>query len=298
MPQRYRFSSKSQRYFCTTSVTICCFWCHKGTDFQANHNNKSAMQSAGMVVFDATKVQIFKQITTLILKEYEYMQLFLMPQRYRFSSKSQRSFSILETEESCFWCHKGTDFQANHNYMTDDLPTDDVVFDATKVQIFKQITTVHYVIDLKRRLFLMPQRYRFSSKSQRKHNGFSLYSSCFWCHKGTDFQANHNQVPKVPLQTWVVFDATKVQIFKQITTSMCLWPPNLLLFLMPQRYRFSSKSQHSLHAPFCSVRCFWCHKGTDFQANHNLERWLASPLPVVFDATKVQIFKQITTYLL
>ena len=42
--------------------------------------------------------------------------------------------------------------------------------------------------------------------------------SCFRYHKGTDFQANHNQI--LPLfRVWkVVLDTTKVQIFKQITT--------------------------------------------------------------------------------
>ena len=44
----------------------------------------------------------------------------------------------------CFRYHKGTDFQANHNEIIDveGLPT--VVLDTTKVQIFKQITTVWY----------------------------------------------------------------------------------------------------------------------------------------------------------
>ena len=47
------------------------------------------MQSAGMVVLDTTKVQIFKQITTAI-----HLTLLIL---------------------SCFRYHKGTDFQANHN---------------------------------------------------------------------------------------------------------------------------------------------------------------------------------------
>ena len=71
--------------------------------------------SAFLVVLDTTKVQIFKQITTL---DDTYSQA-----------------------DSCFRYHKGTDFQANHNYLDDDLCRDDVVLDTTKVQIFKQITT-------------------------------------------------------------------------------------------------------------------------------------------------------------
>ena len=42
---------------------------------------------------------------------------------------------------SCFRYHKGTDFQANHNYNSVQVCWNVVVLDTTKVQIFKQITT-------------------------------------------------------------------------------------------------------------------------------------------------------------
>ena len=41
--------------------------------------------------------------------------------------------------------------------------------------------------------------------------------------------------------------------------------------------------------------CFRYHKGTDFQANHNLLGLDYKLKSVVLDTTKVQIFKQITT---
>ena len=41
--------------------------------------------------------------------------------------------------------------------------------------------------------------------------------------------------------------------------------------------------------------CFRYHKGTDFQANHNIRVNVSSISIVVLDTTKVQIFKQITT---
>ena len=67
--------------------------------------------------------------------------------------------------------------------------------------------------------------------------------SCFRYHKGTDFQANHNTIG-IPMRTAsVVLDTTKVQIFKQITTS--------------------------LRSVTYLLSCFRYHKGTDFQANHN-----------------------------
>ena len=71
------------------SKSTCCFRYHKGTDFQANHNRLVAFLHVTIVVLDTTKVQIFKQITTLTYKVYN--------------------------DKGCFRYHKGTDFQANHN---------------------------------------------------------------------------------------------------------------------------------------------------------------------------------------
>ena len=67
----------------------------------------------------------------------------------------------------------------------------------------------------------------------------------------------------------VVADTTKVRIFKQITTLDSLLNAGVKLLLIPQRYEFSSKSQHHID---------------------NI-----SKLQVVADTTKVRIFKQITT---
>ena len=152
------------------SKRLSCFRYHKGTDFQANHNELSKVLISFPVVLDTTKVQIFKQITT-------------EGENVRFSS-------------GCFRYHKGTDFQANHNYRNVRYFCELVVLDTTKVQIFKQITT---------RWWLSP-----------------TCSCCFRYHKGTDFQANHNKGFISALADCVVLDTTKVQIFKQITTGFHL----------------------------------------------------------------------------
>ena len=118
---------------------------------------------------------------------------------------------------------------------------------------------------------------------------------CFRYHKGTDFQANHNRLKVALLQVGVVLDTTKVQIFKQITTSSPRTFTRVTLFQIPQRYRFSSKSQLPLSTNATQDGCFRYHKGTDFQANHNKKIAYESSNRVVLDTTKVQIFKQITT---
>ena len=145
-----------------------------------------------------------------------------------------------------------------------------VVLDTTKVQIFKQITTPTNCVLLTYQLFQIPQRYRFSSKSQRVNTQKIKGFRCFRYHKGTDFQANHNGGAFYVWQKRVVLDTTKVQIFKQITTLSKGKTQREQLFQIPQRYRFSSKSQHSFPTRKRHASCFRYHKGTDFQANHNI----------------------------
>ena len=195
---------------------------------------------------------------------------------------------------SCCWYHKGTNFQANHNYLS--------------------IVYIHLM------LLLIPQRYEFSSKSQRAFVNKNFYVCCCWYHKGTNFQANHNWDTFLLSTFLVVADTTKVRIFKQITTSSIRLSSLSVLLLIPQRYEFSSKSQHILCALIIIFSCCWYHKGTNFQANHNrrlhehcswklllipqryefssksqLSWWIDIMTFVVADTTKVRIFKQITT---
>ena len=144
------------------------------------------------VVADTTKVRIFKQITTKAVCCISFVMLLLIPQRYEFSSKSQ------------------PDIQLDDTYS--------VVADTTKVRIFKQITTISYDKGFVDELLLIPQRYEFSSKSQRLPKAQSDKLSCCWYHKGTNFQANHNGEYEATTSLSVVADTTKVRIFKQITT--------------------------------------------------------------------------------
>ena len=320
IPQKYRFSSKSQQAIILTVLFLSCFRYHKSTDFQANHNTLRFLYSHLNVVLDTTKVQIFKQITTLYRSKRLPLKLFQIPQKYRFSSKSQLSsnsrqsdFVVLDTTKvqifkqitthitprksikRCFRYHKSTDFQANHNSFWILVFRLCVVLDTTKVQIFKQITTAvamgacrplvvldttkvqifkqittDYVRTNKRvQLFQIPQKYRFSSKSQQPTTTSDTSSSCFRYHKSTDFQANHNVID---------VDITLLSLFQ-----------------IPQKYRFSSKSQLKLSVQMIFRCCFRYHKSTDFQANHNPNKAYNEHTGVVLDTTKVQIFKQITT---
>ena len=212
-------------------------------EFSSKSQLRFARTTSEAVVADTTKVRIFKQITTrrIILKKK--LMLLLIPQRYEFSSKSQRNGGDVLLLTCCCWYHKGTNFQANHNIFIAVTCHSMVVADTTKVRIFKQITT-------------------------HAPSFWSTYCCC-WYHKGTNFQANHNNFPLIHNQLLVVADTTKVRIFKQITTQLRHLLDEDMLLLIPQRYEFSSKSQHIFVAQFKIKRCCWYHKGTNFQANHN-----------------------------
>ena len=146
------------------------------------------------------------------------IELLLIPQRYEFSSKSQQ--------------------------IPSPSPRLAVVADTTKVRIFKQITTYFCLLLLQTLLLLIPQRYEFSSKSQRSQSDWQVWLGCCWYHKGTNFQANHNSGGMRLIQ--------------------------IQLLLIPQRYEFSSKSQQARNPLAIPLRCCWYHKGTNFQANHNM----------------------------
>ena len=75
IPQRYEFSSKSQ--------------------------HGASTNATGSVVADTTKVRIFKQITTGLIKRVNAGKLLLIPQRYEFSSKSQHSLKPLGMSFGC-----------------------------------------------------------------------------------------------------------------------------------------------------------------------------------------------------
>ena len=195
-----------------------------------------------------------------------------------------------------------------------------VVVDTTKVRIFKQITTFQSRKCRKRRLLLIPQRYEFSSKSQQYndtcHELFVVVDTTkvrifkqittqpryervgymlLLIPQRYEFSSKSQQIQQNIRQSEVVVDTTKVRIFKQITTNDDIKAAIVGLLLIPQRYEFSSKSQHNSGRIFLSTCCCWYHKGTNFQANHNVVVLVVVLISVVVDTTKVRIFKQITT---
>ena len=91
------------------------------------------------------------------------------------------------------------------------------VCDTAKVRFFKQITTEYQKINAETR--------------------------CLWYCKSTIFQANHNQYNSNEELVEDVCDTAKVRFFKQITTDSDMQEEILEMFVILQKYDFSSKSQ-------------------------------------------------------
>ena len=164
--QRYEFFSKSQLSRDRQKPEPRCCLPYKGTNFSANHNRSRISTCALCDVVYPTKVRIFQQITTKILKRASHHEMLFTLQRYEFFSKSQQFLTIPFFMVWCCLPYKGTNFSANHNYdpkpminrkmlftlqryeffSKSQLPLRtnksgrDVVY-PTKVRIFQQITT-------------------------------------------------------------------------------------------------------------------------------------------------------------
>ena len=121
-------------------VHISCFQWFKDTNLKANHNWVDWYKCLSSVVFNGSKILIWKQITTCLQVE-----------------KIQRS---------CFQWFKDTNLKANHNSAAVMATGVEVVFNGSKILIWKQITTCHFI-----RIFAY---------------------SCFQWFKDTNLKANHN----------------------------------------------------------------------------------------------------------
>ena len=221
-----------------------------------------------LAVCDTAKVRFFKQITTVQVTQTIISTLFVILQKYDFSSKSQRFLAPLWRCPSCLWYCKSTIFQANHN--------------------FNWISVGYY------ELFVILQKYDFSSKSQlrgrvsrclaavcdtakvRFFKQITTWTtcawwecSCLWYCKSTIFQANHNLNNVRVVRMYAVCDTAKVRFFKQITTFGIAEIIDFSLFVILQKYDFSSKSQQRAQAMQGKEGCLRYCKSTIFQANHN-----------------------------
>ena len=245
-----------------------CIWHFKDTNSKANHNYLQESLNYIFGVFDISKIQIQKQITTYlwtfigrnrciwhfkdtnskanhnpVVKDGYEGKVYLTFQRYKFKSKSQRRCVWYTWRRGCIWHFKDTNSKANHN------------------------TPLNSVLPVT--VYLTFQRYKFKSKSQRLRQSRQECHWCIWHFKDTNSKANHNAIQKV------------INIG--------------LVYLTFQRYKFKSKSQLLCSKVKTRLRCIWHFKDTNSKANHNNNTWMNGGCRGVFDISKIQIQKQITT---
>ena len=147
-----------------------------------------------MGVSDLSKIQFWKQITTIQPITIASVKVFQTYQRYNFESKSQPL------------CH-----------LEKPVPG---VSDLSKIQFWKQITTPHHIVTRIASVFQTYQRYNFESKSQRTVCNQTLPDRCFRPIKDTILKANHNGKSSAKLNESGVSDLSKIQFWKQITTGI------------------------------------------------------------------------------
>ena len=273
------------------------------------------------VVASTTKIQKWKQITTPRPGNLLALPLLPVRQRYKNESKSQPGWSGGKAGAGCCQYDKDTKMKANHNFGSPGICGHRVVASTTKIQKWKQITTS--VNKGAKRLRLLPvrQRYKNESKSQPIFAVSIKTKSCCQYDKDTKMKANHNILVLVlkrhlllpvrqryknesksqqsifpPSVQRVVASTTKIQKWKQITTCGELLPIMCKLLPVRQRYKNESKSQHRNAARYNIVGCCQYDKDTKMKANHNILHLGETLVIVVASTTKIQKWKQITTF--
>ena len=249
--QKYDFSSKSQLLCSFSPLIERCLWYCKSTIFQANHNHYHGVLFFDNDVCDTAKVRFFKQITTCACAPALAPVMFVILQKYDFSSKSQPS-------------------PRSSIYAAD-------VCDTAKVRFFKQITT-------SRRLTTATRWCLWYCKStifQANHNSVEASSEeerMFVILQKYDFSSKSQLVRHIRKNNIDVCDTAKVRFFKQITTNAEPVAPPVAMFVILQKYDFSSKSQPHYHSNEYYSWCLWYCKSTIFQANHNHHNYYVTPL--------------------
>ena len=193
-----------------------------------------------------SKIQFWKQFTTRVSWRFGQGRLYSICQRYNFESNLQ-PFHLL--------CRR------NHT-----------VFDMSKIQFWKQFTTGRWRGRIWSWLYSICQRYNFESNLQRCSFNASLVVNCIRYVKDTILKAIYNGKTVVYETFTTVFDMSKIQFWKQFTTTNDL--------------------------KRCLRNCIRYVKDTILKAIYNERTPVVFCFITVFDMSKIQFWKQFTTPLI
>ena len=246
-----------------------CIIKYKDTNLKAIHNSCSNSYAKTAVVLSNTKIQIWKQFTTGLDSDLLPLSLYYQIQRYKFESNSQLQSQARCSRESCIIKYKDTNLKAIHNYICWRSWNILVVLSNTKIQIWKQFTTLPGSTLVVPQLYYQIQRYKFESNSQQQLSLPFKLTCCIIKYKDTNLKAIHNTSRPIGLYQRVVLSNTKIQIWKQFTTV----------------------TSNCNSSPSCIIK----YKDTNLKAIHNNSIPMNVYHLVVLSNTKIQIWKQFTT---
>ena len=196
-----------------------CIIRYKDTNLKAIHNALPCLLFSHRVVLSDTKIQIWKQFTTLDTTLYVYVGCII---RYK-----DTNLKAIHNTHHLFlffsWLYypiQRYKFESNSQHMMQILVMAEVVLSDTKIQIWKQFTTCLPISSIVLTLYYPIQRYKFESNSQLWRRNCKTY--------------------------FVVLSDTKIQIWKQFTTVIDLCILDGVLYYPIQRYKFESNSQHTV----------------------------------------------------
>ena len=140
--QRYKIESNSQQYIYDNIDNLRRFYHVKDTKLKAIHNQYDVNKAQRKVGFTMSKIQNWKQFTTQLRDEGLECQSVLPCQRYKIESNSQLKPLGWHSVVRRFYHVKDTKLKAIHNYMCLTNTTRQVGFTMSKIQNWKQFTTI------------------------------------------------------------------------------------------------------------------------------------------------------------
>ena len=170
-------------------------------------------------------------------------RLYSICQRYNFESNLQLDNESYIVDMSCIRYVKDTILKAIYNYRRNHHKTTFAVFDMSKIQFWKQFTTIFRVYNIITLLYSICQRYNFESNLQ-----LAIVSL---------------------LNSYAVFDMSKIQFWKQFTTFGRCCCHFSQLYSICQRYNFESNLQPAFAFSAPSLCCIRYVKDTILKAIYN-----------------------------
>ena len=158
----------------------------------------------------------------------------------------------------------------------------------SKIQFWKQFTTNNRLQVYAHSLYSICQRYNFESNLQLPHHNRYTQKCCIRYVKDTILKAIYNFGFTCKFCDNAVFDMSKIQFWKQFTTTKLPASIFLTLYSICQRYNFESNLQPQQDSSGRVIGCIRYVKDTILKAIYNWTLFAHARPRAVFDMSKIQ----------